>query len=176
MMILLGIVLAAAVFAAMLYNQIVHAKIKVEEAKSGIDVALAKRYSVLNNMQESVKEYMKHESSVLEKLTEIRKSMSVSELAQVKKSQDSCASQILFLAESYPELKASELFHDFNEALVDCEEHVQAARRFYNSNVTLYNQKLQMFPSSLMAQAMKAEKADFFEAEAFEREAVQASF
>ena len=152
------------VYLVMMYNSIVHAEMKVEESRSGIDVVLAKRYSILTNMQESVKGYVKHEREVLQQITQIRRDMTLQQLGDVNEQMNQLKRQLFALAESYPDLKASDLFRQFQDAIVDCEEHLQAARRFYNSNVTLYNEKLLMFPTSLMALGMKREKAEFFEA------------
>lgn len=172
----IGILLVVLVYGVSLYNGIVYAQMKVQEARSGIDVALAKRYAVLSNMQESVKGYMRHEKDVLEKLTQIRSMMSLNELYQIQQQYQKAEQRLYVLAESYPELKASELFHDFNEAIVDCEEHLQAARRFYNSNVTLYNEKILTFPSSLFASLMHKEQAEFFAADSNEKEQILTKF
>ena len=174
MMWMIGI--ATIVLVIGMYNQIIHAQVKVDEAKSGIDVALAKRYAVLCNMQESVKGYMRHESEALEKIVNLRKGMNVNEMNELNRQLNAAEHQLFALAESYPDLKASELFRDFHEAIVDCEEHLQAARRFYNSNVAILNDKIQQFPMNLMAGWMKKEKAEFFEARAAEKENVQAKF
>ncbi len=152
------------VYLVMMHNSIVYAAMKVEESKSGIDVALSKRYAILTNMQESVKGYVKHESEVLQQVTKIRKEMSLQQLSNANEQMNQLKSRLFALAESYPDLKASDLFRQFQDSIVDCEEHLQAARRFYNSNVTLYNKKLLMFPTSIIASWMKREKAEFFEA------------
>ena len=152
------------VYFVMMHNSIVHAEMKVEESKSGIDVALSKRYTILTNMQESVKGYVKHESEVFQQVIKIRKAMSLQELSVANEQMNQLKGRLIALAENYPDLKASDLFQQFNDAIVDCEEHLQAARRFYNSNVTHYNKMLLMFPTSLVASWMKKEKADFFEA------------
>ena len=160
-LILIAIIL---IYFVMLHNSIVHAEMKVEESRSGIDVALSKRYAILTNMQESVKGYVKHESEVLQQITQIRRDMTLQQLCDINEQMNCSKAQLIALAESYPDLKASDLFRQFQNALVDCEDHLQAARRFYNSNVTLYNEKLLMFPTSVMASWMKREKAEFFEA------------
>ncbi len=152
------------VYLVMMHNSIVYAAMKVEESKSGIDVALSKRYAILTNMQESVKGYVKHESEVLQQVTKIRKEMSLQQLSNANEQMNQLKSRLIALAESYPDLKASDLFRQFQDSIVDCEDHLQAARRFYNSNVTLYNKKLLMFPTSIIASWMKKEKAEFFEA------------
>lgn len=173
---ILAAVLAAVVFVISMYNQIVHLEIKVEESKSGIDVALAKRYAVLTNMQESVKGYIRHESEVLERVVQLRSGMSIQEMNQAYDELNAMHNRLIALIESYPELKASDLFLDFQAAIVDCEEHLQAARRFYNSNAALFNEKILTFPGSLFAQAMNKNKQDYFAAEASERNSIEVSF
>ena len=160
------------VYLVIMHNSILHAQMKVEESRSGIDVALAKRYAILTNMQESVKGYAKHESEVLQQITKIRKDMTLHQLSDINEQMDQLKGRLIALAESYPDLKASDLFGQFQDSIVDCEDHLQAARRFYNSNVTLYNEKLLMFPTSVMASFMKKEKAEFFEAGLDERGSV----
>jgi LemA protein len=169
---ILIVIVLILVYLVMMHNGIVHAEMKVEEARSGIDVALAKRYAILTNMQESAKGYVKHESDVLLHIIEIRRTMSLQQLSEANEQMNQLKSRLIALAESYPDLKASDLFRKFQAAIVDCEEHLQAARRFYNSNVTLYNEKLLMFPTSVMASWMKKEKAEFFEADLDEKEFV----
>lgn len=171
----LGFLVLGIIWVISVYNGIIHAEVKIEEAKSGIDVALSKRYAILTNMQESVKGYMKHEKEVFEQLTKIRSSMTLTELSDLHQQYYSFEQKLMILSENYPELKASALFLDFQNAIVDCEEHLQAARRFYNSNVTLYNEKILMFPGSLVASWMHKERADFFEAEVSEKDKVQVS-
>ncbi len=172
---ILAAVLAAVVFVISMYNQIVHLEVKVEEAKSGIDVALAKRYAVLTNMQESVKGYIRHESEVLQQVVQLRKGMSIQEMNQAYDDLNQIHNRLIALIESYPEIKASDLFLDFQDAIVDCEEHLQASRRFYNANVTLYNEKIMMFPGSLFAQAMNKNRQEYFAADASERKNVEVS-
>ncbi len=173
---ILAAVLAVVVFIISMYNQIVHLEVKLEESKSGIDVALAKRYAVLTNMQESVKGYVKHESEVLEQVVQLRKGMSIHEMNQANGELNELHNRLIALVESYPDLKASDLFLDFQAAIVDCEEHLQAARRFYNSNAALFNEKILTFPGSLFAQAMKKSKQDYFASETSEREQIEVSF
>ena len=98
------------VYLVMMYNSIVHAEMKVEESRSGIDVVLAKRYAILTNMQESVKGYVKHEKEVLQQITQIRRDMTLQQLGDVNEQMNQLKRQLFALAESYPELKANENF------------------------------------------------------------------
>ena len=149
MMILLIGTIALIVYGILLYNQLVRSRIKCEEALSGIDVALVKRYDTLTNIQETVKGYVKHEQA---------------------------QNRLMMLEEGYPQLQASANFLQLQETIADVEEHLQAARRAYNANVARYNEKLQMFPSSLIAGMIHAEAKAFFQAELDQRENVNVSF
>ena len=154
------------------FNKIKTANIKVEEAISGIDVALTKRYDVITQMVEVVKGYAKHEQETLTKLIEIRKGMPISEKNEANKIMSDNLHKINLLAESYPELKASENFKTLQKAIMDVEEHLQAARRCYNSNVTNFNELIITFPASIVANKMKMVKKDFFEIEESKKENV----
>lgn len=144
-------------------NKIKKANIKVDEALSGIDIALTKRYDVITQMVEVVKGYAKHEKETLTKLIEIRKGMPIKEKNEANKLMDDNLHKINLLVEAYPELKASDNFQTLQKAIVDVEEHLQAARRCYNSNVTNFNQLIATFPTSIIAGNMKMIKKDFFE-------------
>lgn len=139
--------------------------VKIDEASSGIDIALTKRYDTLTKLLDITKAYAKHEVDTLEKIVNLRKGMSVAEKNDVNAKLDSMQSKIGVIAESYPELKSSENFRQLQVTTADVEEHLQAARRLYNSNVSLLNQLIVTFPQSVVAKAMDLAKQDFFEAE-----------
>ena len=167
MMILLIGAIALIVYGILLYNQLVRSRIKCEEALSGIDVALVKRYDTLTNIQETVKGYVKHEQTSLVELTRLRATMTLEEKAELADQYAQAQNRLMMLAEGYPQLQ---------ETIADVEEHLQAARRAYNANVARYNEKLQMFPSSLIAGMIHAEAKAFFQAELDQRENVNVSF
>ena len=146
------------------YNKIKRLKNKVLEASSGIDVALAKRYSVLTEMIEVVKGYIKHEKSTFVELVKLRSEMTIKEKVEANNIMDQNANKIGVLVEKYPDLKAVDSFVNLQKALVDVEEHLQAARRLYNSNVTLYNNLLESFPSLIVANMISANKQEYFKA------------
>ena len=162
------IVIIAVVLLALWYiltsNGFNKAKVKIDESLSDIDVALQKRYDVLTKMIDVCKSYAKHEKDTIFETIKLRKGMSVGEIAEASKAMDDSFSKINVLAEAYPELKSSENYKELQKGIADVEEHLQAARRAYNANVSSFNQKLVVFPSSLVAKAMKLEKAPFFEA------------
>lgn len=157
-------------------NSIKVAALKVDESESGIDVALTKRYDVLTKMLDTVKGYQKHEQSVLSELVKLRTGMSMTEKKAANDAMDKVSKDISVLAEGYPELKANTNFVELQKAIVDVEEHLQAARRLYNSNVNAYNTKLVVFPSSIVANKMGAVKRELFEADEIKRQDVKMQF
>jgi LemA protein len=163
------------------YNSLQSGKIKVEEAESGIDVALTKRFDVLTKMVETVKGYAKHEKETLEKVIEMRNSVnlrnaSIGDKQEITKSMDQAMRAINVVVEQYPDLKANENFKQLQLSISDVEEHLQAARRVYNANVSSYNQKVQMFPSNILAGLFHFTTKEFFEAEDFKRNDVEIKF
>lgn len=147
--------------------------VKIDEALSGIDVALTKRYDVLTKMIEVVKSYAKHEKETLFEVISLRKDMSIKERNDVNRKMDENFRKINIVAESYPELKSSENYKVLQQSIADVEEHLQAARRLYNSNVSLYNQLLVSFPTSSIAKSKGMTKKDFFEADETKKEDVK---
>lgn len=150
--------------------------VKIDEAESGIDVALAKRSDVLTKMLDTCKGYMKHESEVLTDVIKLRKGMTLDEKAKVSEDMDAVQRQINITAEAYPELKSSNNFVMLQKSIADVEEHLQAARRAYNGNVSKYNQKIIVFPASIVANAAGMTKRGFFEASEKQREDVKIEF
>lgn len=146
-------------------NSLNRAIVKIDEADSGIDVALTKRYDVLTKMMDVVKSYAKHEKETLFEVINLRKGMSIAEKNEVNSKMSQNFERINILAESYPELKSSENYQVLQQSIVDVEEHLQAARRMYNANVSTYNQMIVTFPISIIATSKGMVKKDFFEAE-----------
>lgn len=153
-------------------NRFNRLNIKIEESISGIDIALAKRYDVLTKMIEVVKGYAKHEREIFFNVIELRNNMTIEEKNRVNNSMSENLNKINLLAENYPDLKASENFKTLQKAIIDVEEHLQAARRLYNANVSLYNEKVLSFPSSIVAKFKGITKRDFFAAKEVERDNV----
>ena len=153
-----------------IYNKVTRLSIKVEETFSGIDVALAKRYDLLSQMVEVVKGYMKYEKETLLEVIKIRKGMSIEEKENANKKMDESSKKINIVVEKYPELKADKNVLLLQKSIIDCEEHLQASRRLYNSNVSLYNQMILTFPSNMIAKKMKMTKKDFFMVEENKKE------
>ena len=147
--------------------------VKIDEANSGIDVALTKRYDVLTKMIDVVKGYTKYEQETIFKTIELRQGMTMQEKNDANAAMEENFTKISALAENYPDLKASENYKELQLAIADVEEHLQAARRLYNSNVSIYNQKIVTFPSSIIANSKGMIKKDFFNAEDKKREDVK---
>lgn len=156
-------------------NRIKVADLKISEAVSGIDVALTKRYDVLTKMLDAVKAFQKYESETFTNLVNLRMGMSMNERNEANRSMDKLSSELKIVAENYPELKSSENYAELQKSIVDVEEHLQAARRLYNSNVTSYNKLIITFPNSIVAGSMGAVQKQYFEAESYKREDVKIS-
>ena len=157
-------------------NNLNKALVKIDEASSGIDVALTKRYDVLTKMIETVKGYAKHEKEVLFDVVKIRKGMTIEEKNEANKQMDETMSKINVLAENYPDLKASENFKTLQDSITDVEEHLQAARRLYNANISSYNQMIVTFPISIIAGTKGLSKREFFVAEEHKKQDVEIKF
>ncbi|HEY8406018.1 MAG TPA: LemA family protein [Acholeplasma sp.] len=153
--------------------------VKIDESESSIDIALTKRYDILTKMVSATKGYMKHEQETLTKVISMRQPAHNAPIAEKEAFANQLSaglSAINVVAEQYPDLKASANFAKLQDATVEVEENLQAARRVYNSNVSLYNQKVVVFPSSIIANWKKFTKKDFFEAEATKRQDVEFDF
>lgn len=150
--------------------------IKIDEADSGIDVALTKRYDVLTKMIAICKGYAKHEKETITDTIKYRKGMSMEERAEANNKMTETFGKINVLAEAYPDLKASENFKTLQQSVTDVEEHLQAARRLYNSNISSYNQRVVTFPSSIVASTKGLAKREFFEVEDAKKEDVKIEF
>ena len=138
--------------------------VKIDEADSDIDVALIKRHDTLTKMLDVVKGYAKHEKETLINIINVRKGMSSKEKVEAMKSLDEATQKINVLAEAYPELKSSENYNTLQKSIADTEEHLQAARRMYNANVSAFNQYLVSFPSSVIGSMKGLSKKEFLEA------------
>lgn len=154
-------------------NKLNRAVVKIDESLSGIDVALTKRYDVLTKMIDVVKAYAKHEKETLFEVINLRKDMSIQEINDANKAMDENFKKINIVAENYPELKSSENYKTLQQSIADVEEHLQASRRLYNSNVSLFNQLLVTFPTSSVAKSKGLTKKEFFEAETTKKEDVK---
>ena len=149
-------------------------EIRVQEGISGIEVALTKRYDMLTKMLDTAKGYMGHESELFTKVIELRRGMSVAEMNDAQRQMDVLSGKFFAVAENYPELRSSDVFVELQRGIRDAEEHLQAARRLYNSNVAVYNTAIAMFPAKLLAGSRQPK--EFFAADVGKREDITMSF
>ena len=165
------------------FNRFVRLRNQVSEAWAGIDVQLQRRYELVPNLVATVKGYVEHESGVLEKVTRLRGQSSLSPTLPPGRRADEetglsrSIGNLFALAENYPELKASEGFQQLHGSLVEIEEHLQFARRYYNGSVRDNNNLVEGFPSMIVARLFGFRAAEFFEIElASQREAPAVAF
>lgn len=168
------IIIAAAVIAPVFWwistsNGFKRMDIKISEAQSGIEVALTKRFDLLTKLLDVAKGYKQHETELFSEVIKLRKGMSIDELKQAAASMDGMASSLNVVAEAYPELRSSDVFRELQAGIRDAEEHLQAARRLYNSNVTAFNTAIRVFPSSIVAKSQNAVERGFFVVEEVKR-------
>lgn len=175
-----GVVLAALIFGIAVYNSLVQSKILVDEAWSGIDVQLKRRYDLIPNLVETVKGYAKHEKSTFEKVTELRnsamKATSIEEKGQLENQLSSTLKTLFAVAENYPELKANENFIKLQDSLGEIETELQGARRYYNGTVRDFNTKIMVFPNNLIAGFLGFKSREFFAAEEEAKSNVKVDF
>lgn len=160
-----------------IYNSLVRSKVRVEEAWSDITVQLKRRVDLIPNLIETVKGYAKHEKGVFEEVTKARAAVtsagSVGETAQADNMLTGALKSLFAVAEAYPDLKASDNFKELQAELVDTEDKIQAARRFYNAAVRDLNTKIQVFPTVIFAKMLGFSSREFFELEQQEQEAAE---
>jgi len=155
------------IYVIAIFNRLVSQKNRVEEAWSGIDVQLKRRHELIPNLVVIVKEYAEHESAVFEKVTQLRSqavnSPDNSHLTSVEHDLAHSLKNLLILAEQYPELKADANFRKLGDQLVETEDMLQMARRYYNGTVRDMNIRVESFPSNLVAKSMGFKSLPFFE-------------
>ena len=170
--ILLAIIIVLIIAIIGMYNGLVQSKVKVDNAWSQIDVQLQRRFDLIPNFVETVKGYMNHEKETFEKIAELRTSwantQSVSEKANLDNQLSTALKTIMAVSESYPELKANQNFSDLSEELRNTENKISFSRQFYNDTVTMYNTKLEVFPSNIIASMFNFKSRDLFKAESDE--------
>ena len=169
--IILGIVVVAVVYAISIYNSLVKNRQLVQEGWSGIDVQLKRRTDLIPNLMEAVKGYMGHERETLQAVTDARvnaqnaANASPAERAAAEGALSGALGRLIAVAEAYPDLKASANFLEFQQALQTTEDEIQLSRRYYNGAVRNLNTTVESFPSNLIANNFKFEKAEYFELE-----------
>lgn len=165
--VVLIIVFVLVVGLILIYNNLVRAKLRVDEAWSDITVQLKRRLDLIPNLVNSVKGYASHEKEVFEKVTDARArtiaATSVKETAKAENQFEGALKSLFAVAEAYPDLKANQNFQDLQAELVDTEDKIQASRRFYNGATRDYNIKIRVFPTSIFAGMLGFKPREFFE-------------
>lgn len=175
--IVLAVVAVVAIFLWITYNGLVTLKVRVDEAWSDITIQLKRRADLIPNLINTVKGYAEHEKGVFEKVTEARSAVigaqSPKEAAKADNMLEDALKSIFAVAEAYPDLKASQNFSELQQELVDTEDKIQAARRFYNGGVRDLNTKIQLFPNNIFAGMLGFKEREFYEVDASERDTIE---
>ncbi len=175
-----AIVVLLLVFFWATYNSLVTLRERIREALSSIDIQLKRRTDLIPNLIETVKGYAKHEKGVFEEVTKARSSLikagTPHEKAEANNMMTDALKSLFAVAESYPDLKASDNFKQLQEELTDTEDKIAYSRQFYNSNVLSYNTKIKTLPTNLIAGMFGFREEEFFEATPGEREPVKVDF
>ena len=178
--IIIVIVVLIIAWAFATYNKLVDLRNRVKDQWAQIDVQLKRRFDLIPNLVETVKGYAKHESETLEAVIQARNTYVSATTPEAQMKADGelekAISKLFALSESYPELKANTNFQHLQQELTETESKIASARQFYNDTVTMYNNKVEMVPSNIIASLFKFKKEAFFEANEAERENVQVKF
>ncbi len=169
-LIVLGVLLLLALIIALIYNGLVRARNQVENAWSQIDVQLKRRIDLIPNLVETVKGYAAHERETLEAVVQARNAaMAAPDTPNAQAQADNMLTgalrQLFALSEAYPDLKANQNFLALQEELTATEGRVAYARQFYNDSVLAYNNRLQVFPTVIIASMLNFVRREYFEAE-----------
>lgn len=174
------VVLLIAIYVIATYNRLVGLKNRVSDQWSQIDVELKRRFDLIPNLVNTVKGYASHEKDTLEKVIQARNTYLSADSNEKAMEADtaltSAVTKLFALAESYPELKANENFNELQKQLNETENKISYARKFYNDTALQLNNKIEMFPSNIVASLFKFKKVEFFKAQENERENVKVEF
>lgn len=176
MWIIVGVVAVLVIAVIVMYNSLVRLSVRVDEAWSDITVQLKRRADLIPNLVNTVKGYAKHESGVFEEVTKARAAVvdakGVQETADAENMLTGALKSLFAVAEAYPDLKANENFKHLQEELVDTEDKIQAARRFYNGSARDLNIKVKTVPYNFFAGMFGFKEREFFEVEEAEAAAI----
>jgi len=163
------VVAVVAMYAVQIYNSLVRLRNRVKNAWSQIDVQLKRRHDLIPNLIETVKGYMTHERDTLENITKARSAAvdasSVADKSKAESQLSGALGKFNLVVENYPDLKANQNFLELQEELTSTENKISFARQSYNDQVLFYNNKIEMFPSNILAGMFKFIKEEFFEIE-----------
>lgn len=175
--IIIGILALIVIYVLVQYNSFIKMNNMVKEAFATMDVYLKKRWDLIPNLVETVKGYVKHESSVLKEVVKLRNTsydkMSPSDKIDTNQQLSNELSKIIAIGESYPDLKASQNFSDLTNQLSKIEEDIANSRKYYNAVVREMNTKIEMFPSNIVAKAFNFQLEKLFEISENERENIK---
>ena len=179
-MILIIVLVLIVLWAISVYNSLIALRNRVKDQWAQIDVQLKRRFDLIPNLVETVKAYTKHESETLEAVIKARNTYVSATVPEEQMKADGeltkAISKLFALTESYPDLKANTNFQALQQELTETESKIAAARQFYNDTVMVYNNKVSMVPSNIIAGLFKFNKEAFFEANETERQNVQVKF
>ena len=163
----------------LIYVQLIKKKNKVKEAEGSVDVQLKKRYDLIPNILTIAKKFMEHERSLIEDITKLRtqaaKANEMSEKTKLDNAIKGKMEQLMINVENYPQLKSDATMVQAMQTYAEVEEHIAAARRFYNSAVNELNNAVEIFPSSVIAGMLNIKAKPFFEVQENERRPINAS-
>lgn len=162
-LVILILLIAFVMFYISVMNRIRVLKVKIKEAQADLEVYIIKRYDILMESLKVTKQYMEHETEMMINITKIRKGMNISEAKEVLHNLDEVSSRFFATAEAYPQLISSELFLTLQNQITDNNEHLSASKRLYNSNVSIFNQYIVLFPNSIVAKLMNESQIEFLE-------------
>ena len=178
--IVVGLLFLIASYVISVYNKLVHARNKVENQFSQIDIQLKRRADLIPNLVETVKGYAKHEEGTFTAVVEARnKALSagtVNEKIEANNELTGALNKLFALAEAYPELKANENFLSLQNDLKDTEDKITYARQFYNDSAMQYNNLIQVVPSNIVASIFGFKKFEYFKADEKEKEVPKVEF
>ena len=164
--IILLVIIVIFIIAVVCYNGLVTERNNAKNAWSQIDVQLQRRFDLIPNFVETVKGYASHESETFEKVTQLRtawaNAQTISEKAELDNQLSGALKTIMAVSESYPDLKANQNFSGLSEELRNTENKISFSRQFYNDTATMYNEKLQIFPSNIIANIFNFKSRDLF--------------
>lgn len=179
--VILGIIVVVVLWIAGVFNSLVVLKNRAKEAWADIEVQLKRRYDLIPNLVETVKGYATHERELFEKVTQARANAMSAQGAKEKAGAENMLSDTLkslfAVSENYPDLKASTNFLELQRELTDTEDKIQAARRFYNTNVRDLNIKIESFPDNVIAGMFGFKQMELFQtANEAEKQPIKVSF
>jgi LemA protein len=167
--ILLVVIAVVVLFVISMYNSLIQLRNRVKNAWSQIDVQLKRRHDLIPNLIETVRGYMKHEREIMENITKYRSqamdAKTVGEKAQAEGLLSGALGQLRVQVENYPDLKANQNFLALQEELTSTENKISFSRQSYNDQVLFYNNKIQMFPSNIIAGMFNFKQEEFFQVE-----------